>query len=118
MQSPPSIFIYVFTSQEPSHILYQVPKPPTQATCSLLDTQTQLYPLFLAKNLYAVSCFDQDFIAVVITISKHSFLVPELDIKEEIKQNYDITESVPNLELLLYSTNEDLQYCFQLYRHY
>lgn len=43
--------IYVFASQEPSCILNQVTKTPTQTTCVLLNLQSQLYPLFLAKKL-------------------------------------------------------------------
>lgn len=70
--------IYVFTSQEPSCILNQVLMPPTQATCwLLLDPQIQLDRPFLAKKLYSISCFDQDFVFFVIITSTHthSFLV-------------------------------------------
>ena len=46
--------ICVFTSQEPSCILNQVPKTPTQPTSLLVNLQAQIYSSFLAKKLYAI----------------------------------------------------------------
>lgn len=93
--------IYIFPSQEPICILNQVPKTSTQTSYLLLNLQAQLYPSFLASKLYSISCFDPDFILVVIIHDHTVLLGPQLDIKGQIKQNHDVRGLVSNSELPL-----------------